>query len=244
MSTKSPNKNAAHLAKCVPVAVMAALLTVSVGCIAQTPPEPPSHDALASPDTVTQGTIKRFIINPEGDVDGFTLVDGTLVRFPAHLGPLFTAAFQPGDSVKVLGVRDSSGNLDAQKINNPRDGQQIIDQPLPNDIPRLPPPLRGAGLVRLSAQGRIAHITTAKHGEPDGVVLSDGTVIKLTPPIAQQFASLLLPGMAVSAQGFGTRNNYGEALQATAFGTPGNVVQLYNGPPQVKPSLENNHALD
>jgi len=236
MSTKSPNKKTAHLAKYIPV-VMAALLTVSVGGNAQ----PASAD---EQPTVIQGTIKRFIISPEGDVDGFTLADGTLVRFPAYLGPLFTAAFVPEDAVKVLGVRDSVGNLEAQTINNPRDGQQIIDRPLPTDIPRLPPPLRGVGLIRLSAQGPIAHITTAKHGEPDGVVLSNGTVIKLTPPTAKQFASLLHPGMAVSALGFGTRNNYGQALQATAFGTPGNVVQLYSSNPHVKPSLENNHALD
>jgi len=60
------------------------------------------------------------------------------------------------------------------------------------------------------------------------VILTDGIVIKLTPPVAQQFPTLLQAGANVSAQGYGTRNQYGSALQATAFGTPGNLTQLYD----------------
>jgi hypothetical protein len=32
----------------------------------------------------------------------------------------------------------------------------------------------------------------------------------------------------VSAQGYGTRNQYGTALQATSFGSPGNLTRLYD----------------
>jgi hypothetical protein len=64
------------------------------------------------------------------------------------------------------------------------------------------------------------------------VLLTDGTVIKLTPPAAAQFASLLQPGATIAAQGYGTRNRYGESLQATAFGTPGNLTVLYGNLPQ------------
>ena len=74
-------------------------------------------------------------------------------------------------------------------------------------------------------------ITTAPRGEPDGVILVDGTVIKLTPPVAQQFPSLVQAGARVSAQGYGTRNQYGTALQATAFGSPGNLTRLYDRAP-------------
>jgi hypothetical protein len=74
----------------------------------------------------------------------------------------------------------------------------------------------------------VAHITTAPRGEPDGVILADGTVIKLTPPVAQQFPRLVQSGARVSAQGYGTRNQYGTALQATSFGSPGNLTRLYD----------------
>jgi hypothetical protein len=74
-------------------------------------------------------------------------------------------------------------------------------------------------------------VTTALRGEPDGVILKDGTVIKMTPPVAQRFTSILRQDVVIAARGYGTRNEYGEALQATAFGTPDNVVQLYNSVP-------------
>jgi hypothetical protein len=50
----------------------------------------------------------------------------------------------------------------------------------------------------------------------------------MPPPVAQQFANLMRPDVVVAASGYGTRNQYGEALQATAFGAPGNVTQLYS----------------
>ena len=63
------------------------------------------------------------------------------------------------------------------------------------------------------------------------MILTDGTVIKLTPAVAQQFPTLLQAGASVAAQGYGTRNQYGTALQATAFGAPGNLTQLYDRMP-------------
>jgi hypothetical protein len=53
----------------------------------------------------------------------------------------------------------------------------------------------------------------------------------MPPPVARQFMSLLRPDVVIAARGYGTRNQYGEALQATAFGTPDNVIQLYNNIP-------------
>ena len=112
-------------------------------------------------------------------------------------------------------------------------GQRFVDQPPEGQgAARLPRSLRGVGLVKLGASGRSLRVTTAPRGEPDGVLLTDGTVVKLTPPVAAQFANLLQPGTAVAAEGYGTRNRYGESLQATAFGTPGNLTSLYNTLPQ------------
>jgi hypothetical protein len=131
----------------------------------------------------------------------------------------------------VSGRRDAGGALAAQRITDTRSGQQLEDQPpLPGSQP-LPPELRGVALSRLSVQGRVAHVTTAPRGEPDGVILADGTVIRLTPPIAQQFPTLVQTGAKVSAQGYGTRTQYGTALQATAFGSPGNLTRLYDRVP-------------
>jgi hypothetical protein len=136
-----------------------------------------------------------------------------------------------GDTVRIVGLRDGSGNVSAQQITNVRTGQQLVDQPPPVDLTHAPSALRGAGLVKLSVKGTVMRVTTAPRGEPDGVMLNDGTIIKMPPPVARQFMSLLRPDVVIAARGYGTRNQYGEALQATAFGTPDNVIQLYNNIP-------------
>ncbi|MDR5856586.1 hypothetical protein P9239_23155 [Caballeronia sp. LZ062] len=234
--------------------VFTALITASAGCAAQIPapsaaqpaarpvpsdvsPPPPAPRAPgaapgpfadAASTATTQGTVARFLTNPDGDVDGFMTDDGTLVRFPPHMSTQLTSAVRRGDSVQVTGRRDEGGSFAAQRIIDTRSGQQVIDEPPMRGMPPLPRAARGEGLSRLSAEGQVTHVTSAPRGEPDGVILSDGTVIALTPRVAQRFPALVHAGATVSAQGYGTRNQYGTALQATAFGTPGNLTPLYD----------------
>jgi hypothetical protein len=202
------------------------------GPAAAPPPEGPAQPAAFGLSPVAQGTVSRFVINPEGDVDGFLLSDTSLVHVPPHLGPQLVAIVRPGDTVQVVGFNDGGGDVKAREIVNTRTGQQLIDQPPPPDVPCPPPALRGAGLARLSVQGEVLRVTTAPRGEPDGVLLRNGIVIKLTPVAAQPFMNLLRPGVTVAATGYGTQNPYGEALQATAFGIPGHLTPLYSTLPQ------------
>ena len=195
------------------------------------PPLPAPEDRVAGIVTIN-GVVQRYVINPDGDVDGLLLADNSLVAFAPHLGAEVTAAVAPGDSIRVTGFALPGGTLRAQQIANAKSGRTVVDQPPPGGAPRLPKELAGVGLVKLAAAGRVLRVTTAPRGEPDGVLLADGTVIKLTPPVAVQFANLLRPGMTVAAQGYGTRNRYGQSMQATAFGTPGNLTAVYDAIPQ------------
>jgi hypothetical protein len=197
----------------------------------QAPPPAPAPFMAQQQSQVATGTISRFVINPEGDVDGFILANGALVRFPPHMSSQLVSLVHRGDTVRIVGLRDGSGNVSAQQITNEQTGQQLVDQPPPADVTQAPPALRGAGLVKLSVKGTVMRVTTAPRGEPDGVMLKDGTIIKMPPPVARQYMSLLRPDVVIAARGYGTRNQYGEALQATAFGRPDNVIQLYNNIP-------------
>jgi hypothetical protein len=194
-------------------------------------PPRPLDDRVAALVTIN-GVVQRYVINPEGDVDGLLLADNALVHFPPHLGTEVTAAVVPGDSVTVTGFALPGDTVQAQRIENAKRGRTVVDQPPPLATPRFPRELAGAGLVRLDVTGRVLRVTTAPRGEADGMLLTDGTVIKLTPPVAMQFADLLRPGTMVAAQGYGTRNRYGQAMQATAFGTPGKLTTLYGTLPQ------------
>ena len=234
------------------IIALAAFASVSA-CVAQTPapsgpgteviaPRPPLPERPpAGPEADAQreqvqldGRIASFVINPEGSVDGLMLKDSTLVRFPPHMGSKIVASFPVGAPVRLMGMRSANGDMRAVQLSSPDGGVRLVDQPpSPNGPPSVPAPLepRSAGLVKLKVSGEIARLTTAPHGEPDGVMLRDGTVIKLTPSGAQQFTDLLRPGTIVEAQGYGSQNQYGRALQATAFGTSGKVRQLHNQQP-------------
>ena len=232
--------------------VLAACTAVSA-CVAQTP-APPRPEAAAAPrppapprppagpeadaprqqmQMQVEGRIARFVINPEGSVDGLVLDNDTLVRFPPHMGAQVVGSFKVGAPIKVMGMRSAGSDLRAAQLSSPDGGVRLVDQPPAPDGDRPPPPpaIRGASLVKLSASGEVARMTTAPRGEPDGVMLRDGTVIKLTPPGAQQFTDLLKPGSKIEAQGYGSQNQYGKALQATAFGASGKLRPLYNPQP-------------
>lgn len=197
------------------------------------PPQARDSGPLDGAPANVSGVVRRFLINPDGDVDGMLLADNTLVRFPPHVGSQVASTMSPGDTVDVSGfAQQPDGTLHASLISDTKSGRSIADQPPPANVQRLPGSLAGIGLVKLSAVGRVLRVTTAPRGESDGVLLADGTVIKLAPPAALQFANLLRPGTTIAAQGYGTRNRYGEALQATAFGTPGNLTTLYGNLPQ------------
>ncbi|WP_017924323.1 hypothetical protein [Burkholderia glumae] len=195
---------------------------------AAVPPPPPG--VAPAPDATLDATVTRFVTNPDGDIDGFIGDGGALVRFSPGLGARLAADVRVGDRVQVSGTRDGAGNVMAQRV-VAGNGRQFVDLPPADALPPPPREARGIALSRLGVQGRVAHVTTAPRGEPDGVVLTDGTVIKLTPPVAQRFATLVQPGAEVAAQGYGTRNRYGTALQATAFGAPNNLTRLYDDAP-------------
>src|SRR5947208_1217824 len=52
---------------------------------------------------VLTAALKRFVINPHGEVDGLLFEDGTLAKFPSHMGAELTAAVKPGDQVSLRG---------------------------------------------------------------------------------------------------------------------------------------------
>ena len=53
----------------------------------------------------TTGAVDRFLINSNGDADGFLLKDGKEVHFPSHMSEAVLAAVKTGDAVKVRGLR-------------------------------------------------------------------------------------------------------------------------------------------
>jgi hypothetical protein len=187
--------------------------------------------------TVVQGIVAQYLMNPDGFVDGLLLSNNTIIRFPPHLGQVLTQTVSPQDVVRVEGLFESPGTLHASSIIDLQSQRSGVDNP-PSPRHPHPHPPRPDSVPRqqLSANGTIRVLTHGKHGEINGVVLSDGTVVHFAPPVGMQFATLLREGNQFAATGYGTSNEYGRSFGATAIGPSMNQLETFALDPGPKPA--------
>src|SRR5262249_47261841 len=149
------------------------------------------------------GTVMRFTLTPRGDLDGLILGDGTQVHVPPHLSAELAAAVKLGDAVTVSGSRSPTGALFvAVSVTDPATNQTVTDRgpPAPGLMPPPPPPgLPAPGALSTMVQGRVQRLLRGPAGDVDGALLDDSTVLRMSPHVAYQFATLLAPGRIVAA---------------------------------------------
>lgn len=67
----------------------------------------------AAPVELT-GMVQDFRTNHHDEVDGFSLVDGTVVRFPAQIAPEIEGRISRGDEVRIVGAHHETSHGDIQ----------------------------------------------------------------------------------------------------------------------------------
>lgn len=218
-------RNAARiLALLMPVALM----TSPVYAKKEKGPRVAPEVFMAAPPVAT-GSIKRFLVNPHGEVDGLLLADGTLAKFPPHMGRELIAVVKTNDTVSVRGYREPGGTVKTYIVTNEASKQQVIERPPIPGFGKMPKHLRFASLGRLKAAGRVERAMYGKKGEIKGVLLEDGTVVRFPKHAAYQFPHLLQQGQSIAAEGLGTENQYGRGLEATAIGASPDALQPIYG---------------
>lgn len=181
--------------------------------------------AYANASPAAQATVSRLLTNPFGEVDGLLLDMGTIVTFPPHMSGQLAAAVKAGDPVTVKGYPEAPTQIKGYVITNARSNQTVMTLPKPPAGAKMPPHLRGAGLKEMSAQGEVRHLRYGGHGEVNGLVLADGTIVRVGREASYRAAGLLRVGQAIVASGFGTQNEFGRAFEATALGAQGQAPQ-------------------
>lgn len=176
----------------------------------------------------TRGRVAQWSLTPRGDVDGLILEDGTQVHMPPHLGPRLVDAIRPGDAVTVRGLRARALPLvQALSVTDDASGRTVQD-----DGPRAaPPPPKPPGPAGqwTEVDGRIRQLLYGPRGDNNGVLLEDGTQVRVPPRSAA--AAQLQPGHRLVAQGYGIAGPYGRVLDAQMIGeSPSQLVQV--GPPK------------
>lgn len=214
---------------------LAALLAAASAHAEPPPPVAPPIPAEAAPGPaaaangpqVAQGVVQRMLMNPYGELDGLRLADGTVVRFPPHLSAQLAAAAKPGDAVRVIGRVQAPGTVKADAIVNTTSGQTIYDQPPSAGAGRpLPPHLRAQALRPQQVEGKVDAVLTGPRGEANGVILTDGSIVRFPP---DSLRVPVQPGAPFAADGVGTRNDQGVSIEALSLGTSLSALQpLYD----------------
>jgi hypothetical protein len=228
-----------------------AILALCADALAQNPPQPPANQLspaagqtpLYDPQQLPaqRGQVQQFTLTPRGDIDGLILTDGTEVKTPPHLSTQIAYAIKPGDTVTIHGLHAAALPLvQAVSITDDATGRMIIDNgpPGPGRGPAAPPPTNataaGAGgpLPGLTeVQGRVRMALHGPQGDVNGALLDDGTIVRLPPPEAWRFASLLQPGQTIVAEGAAFVTAMGKVIDAQQIGASREQLSLVETAP-------------
>lgn len=216
-------------------AAFAALMFIGAGALAQQTPPPAA--AMADAGTampVLTGRVQRWLVNPNGEVDGLLLADGTQVAFPPHLSADAQQLLKPGDSVRVAGWRSPDAPVvRASSLTATASGRSLSDTPPSAGATAAAPPAprERTALTAMSGSGRIARQLHTDRGDVNGVILEDGLIVRFPPHVGAALAQTVKPGATISAKGWGSRGPQGGAFEATAIGaTAADMRDVFAGP--------------
>jgi hypothetical protein len=155
-----------------------------------------------------KGKVAQYLPTPRGEVEGLLLADGTEVQLGPFASTQLVFAVKPGDTVTVHGLHARAlPMVAAASVTNDATGVTVLGGP-----PRLREP------EQVEAKGTVRIVLHNLRGDADGVLLTNGTVVRLPPPAAQKFADLLAPGRLLDARGVGYSGPLGKAVAARAIG--------------------------
>ncbi|UGS89400.1 hypothetical protein KOL96_03870 (plasmid) [Ralstonia wenshanensis] len=160
-----------------------------------------------------RGTVRNFLLNPEGDVDGFVLGGRTprQVHVPPHLSRHLARYVALGDKIRIRGVKPRGADMIAAISLTTESGKVILDEGPPAKGDK--PPKRAGARRPMEAAGEVKLSLFGPKGELRGALLDDGTSLRMPPHAATELASYLTPGAHVHAWGHGLKNKFGKTLE-------------------------------
>ncbi|WP_193560203.1 hypothetical protein [Hymenobacter nivis] len=171
--------------------------------------------------TDVRGTLTAYqALNDEQVYDAFVLrADGApadTVHFPRHIGQQLMAAAKTGSAVTVSGFRQAGpdGRNRFHFVSLTSGSQTVADA---RPTPPATPPTETSATVR----GTVRELRRGPNGRVRSLVLSDQTVLQLSPIAVEQLADKLTVGASLEATGAVRTARPGEALATT---TPARVV--------------------
>lgn len=167
---------------------------------------------------VAEGDIERYVVDPRGEVEGLLLADGSHLYVTSRAADQLVQALKPGDRVLVYGSRNPDAPIiQPDRISNLSTGATFI-VPLRLDLP-MQEQERHLSVTELTAAGTIRVLLYHPvKGIVQGMLLSDGTQIRLPLDVGEDVRKSFHVGDPVTVHGNGTVNAFGRSIEAVAIG--------------------------
>ncbi len=178
-----------------------------------------------------KGTVAQYLLTPRGDVDGLLLTSGTEVFLRPQLSTQLVFAVKPGDTVTVHGLQAKAVPLVlADSVTNDATHVTVVAGPMGPGGPH-----GSWNTQQIEARGVVKEPLHAPNGLVDGVLLTDGTIVRLSPFEAEKLAGLLAPGKTIAASGWGYAGPLGKVVAARQIGPDAAHMQTLAAPPFAGP---------
>jgi len=167
----------------------------------------PTYDPAQLPEI--KGKVAQFTLTPRGDVDGFILADGTEVHVPPFVSTQLVFAVHPGDAVTIHGLKARAVPMvAAASVTNDATGLIVLARP---------ERWHGRGATT-EVTGKVKAALHTPRGDVDGVLLDDGTEVRLPPPDATKLGDALAVGNSLLVRGSSVTSPLGKLVMARQIG--------------------------
>jgi len=167
-----------------------------------------------------KGKVAQYLPTPRGDVDGLLLDDGTEVQVGPFASTQLVFAVRPGDSVTIHGLKARAlPMVAAASVTNDATGVTVL-----GGGPHMQAP------PMVDIQGQVKAALHDLRGLANGVLLADGTVVRLPPREAEKLGDMLGDGKTIVVHGFGYAGPLGKAVEAREIGPDAAHLTRISGP--------------
>jgi len=187
--------------------LLAATLLAGIGgiALAQTAP---TYDPAQLP--AFKGKVAQYTLTPRGDVDGLILDDGTEVHVPPAVSTELVFVVRPGDAVTIHGLKARAAPMiAAASVTNDATGTTVAVH-------------IGRGMHwRAQPQednSKVKEVLHEPRGDMNGVLLEDGTVVRVPPREAERLGAALGVGQPLYVRGEGVASPLGKVIMARKVG--------------------------
>jgi len=169
-----------------------------------------------------KGKVAQYSLTPRGEVDGLILADGTEVHLPPFLSTQLVYAVKPGDAVTIHGLKAKDlPMIAARSVTNDASGATVV---------MTMPAGRDRGGAALAAEGKVVSVMHTPRGEANGVLLADGTIVRMPPGEVRRLGDALAPGKSIAVRGDGYAGPLGRVIVARQLGADAASLKDVAGP--------------